>query len=253
MTDSPGTVVVHPDPDALAEAVAARLVTAVLDAQAERGHAHVVLTGGTVGIAVLAAVARSRATDAVDWTRVDVWWGDERFLAPGDPERNETQARRALLDLVPLPPGQVHPMPADGDPGDDVERAASRYAEELASAADPGASPAVPRFDVLLLGLGPDAHVASLFPGLPGVQEDTAVVVAVRDAPKPPPTRLSLTVPAIRSARQVWFVVAGADKESAVLAARGAHLPDEAPGSAVRGAQRTLWLLDRAAAGTLPA
>ncbi|GAA3231936.1 6-phosphogluconolactonase [Actinocorallia longicatena] len=243
------TVLVHPDADALAHAVAARLITRIADAQAERGGASVVLTGGTVGIAVLAAVAASPARTAVDWAAVEFWWGDERFLPEGDPERNETGARSALLDHVPVDPARVHVMRGpDGPDGDDVEAAAARYAGELRDAAGEGE---VPAFDVMLLGMGPDAHINSLFPGLPAVHEEKLTVVAVHGSPKPPPTRISLTVPAVRSAREVWVVAAGEGKAEAVrLGITGAPAA-EAPVATALGRERTLFLLDRPAASRL--
>jgi 6-phosphogluconolactonase len=128
MTSAP-TVSVVADKDVLAASVAARLVTRLADAQARRGSASVVLTGGGVGIASLAAVRTSPARGAVDWRKVDVWWGDERFVPADDPERNERQAREALLDALDLDPARVHPMGARGGPdGDDADAAAARYA-----------------------------------------------------------------------------------------------------------------------------
>src|SRR5690606_28252647 len=107
---------VHPDAEVLAEAVAARLLTRLVDLQSVQDEVHLVLTGGTVGIASLAAISRSPVRLAVDWSAVHLWWGDERFLPSGDPERNETQAREALLDgLEGLDPAKVHPMPAPGE------------------------------------------------------------------------------------------------------------------------------------------
>lgn len=238
-------LVIHRDPELMAQAAAARLITAVVDAQAARGAASVVLTGGRNGNALLRAVASAPARDAVDWGRLEVWWGDERFLPDGDPERNHTQARRALLDAVPLDPARVHPMPAsDGPWGDAPEAAATGYAAELAAALEP--------FDVLLLGVGPDAHVASLFPGHPAVRERERTVVAVRGAPKPPPTRLTLTLPAIRAAREVWLLAAGGDKAGAVALARSGAAEDRAPAAGAHGSVRTRWLVDRAAAVALP-
>ncbi|CAL9568646.1 6-phosphogluconolactonase [Streptomyces sp. enrichment culture] len=246
-------LVVHRDKELMAQAAAARLITAVVDAQSARGSASVVLTGGRNGNGLLAALAAAPARDAVDWGRVDLWWGDERFLPEGDPERNVTQAREALLDAVPLDPERVHAMPAsDGPHGDDVDAAAAAYAQELARAAGPEGHGAVPEFDVLMLGVGPDTHVASLFPELPAVRETARTVVGVRDAPKPPPTRVSLTLPAIRAAREVWLLAAGEDKaEAAAVALSGA---DEvrAPAAGARGRDRTLWLLDAAAASQVP-
>src|SRR5690242_9857892 len=202
-------VVVYRDAPLLAQAVAARLVTGLTDAFAVRGGASVVLTGGGIGTKVLAELAAAPARDAIDWPHLDIWWGDERFVPTGDPERNETGAREALLDHVDVDPARVHVMRGpDGPDGDDPEAAAERYAAELKAAARPEDHGPVPSFDILMLGLGPDAHVASLFPEMPALH-DTRPVVAVRGAPKPPPTRLSLTLPSIQAAREVWIIAAG--------------------------------------------
>lgn len=242
-------VTVHPDPSVLAEAVAARLITRLVDAQADHGLALLVVTGGGIGTATLAAVASSPARAAVEWDRVDVWWGDERFLPAGDAERNETAAREALLDHVPVDLGRVHPMPA-ADSRLEPEDAAARYAEDLAAAADERHG-AVPEFDVLLLGMGPDGHVASLFPGEPAQHEGHRTVVAVRNAPKRPPTRISLTMPAIRSAAEVWLIVAGEDKAAAVRDALAGSGDPRLPAAGATGRRHTRWLLDRAAASQL--
>ncbi|MGI5214726.1 6-phosphogluconolactonase [Plantactinospora sp. CA-290183] len=242
------TVVVHADPDLLAQAVAARLIVRMIDAQAERGEAGVVLTGGRIAAAVYRAVRNLPARNAVDWSRVDVWWGDERFLPAGHPDRNETQARAALLDGLPLDPARVHPMPpSDGPDGDDPEAAAARYAQELASAARPAT---LPHFDVLMLGVGEDGHIASVFPEHP-VAYETRPVSAVRDSPKPPPVRTTLTPSAINTADEVWLIAAGADKAAAVGMALGGAGPVRLPAAGVHGVGGTRWLLDRAAAADL--
>lgn len=307
------SVVVHPDADLLARAAAARLLTAVLDAQAARGSARIVLTGGGVGIATLAALADLPGLGAVDWSAVDLWWGDERFLPAGHPDRNETQARQALLDRVPVPPERVHPVPParrggsggsparngsharDGSEGnvrdgthgavDDAGTAARLYADELAAVhraeAEAGragnpARPAgrgdapgpwaregartpleVPVLDVVLLGMGPDGHVASLFEGHPALGVHGAATVAVHDSPKPPPVRVSLTLPALRAGREVWLLAAGRAKAAAV--ARALVPSGSAPGrpegpvpaALVGGTCSTRWLLDEAAASLL--
>ncbi|MGN9808553.1 6-phosphogluconolactonase [Micromonospora sp. BQ11] len=246
------SVAVHADADLLAQAVAARLLVKLLDAQAERGQASVVLTGGRIAAAVYRAVAALPARDAVDWSRVDVWWGDERFLPAGDPERNETQARAALLDAVPLDPARIHAMPAsDGPAGNDPEEAAARYAAELAGAARPGTA-LLPHFDVLMLGVGEDGHVASVFPEHP-VHYESRPVSAVRGSPKPPPVRTTLTLPAINTAEEVWLVASGADKSRAVGMALAGAGAVQLPAAGAQGTSRTLWLLDRAAAADVPA
>ncbi|KUF14260.1 6-phosphogluconolactonase [Streptomyces silvensis] len=235
----------------MAQAAAARLITRIVDAQSARGSASVVLTGGRNGNGLLAALSAAPARDAVDWSRLDLWWGDERFLPDGDPERNHTQAREALLDSVPLDPARVHPMPAS-DGLYEADAAAESYAAELAAAAGPEDHGPVPTFDVLMLGVGPDTHVASLFPESPAVRETERTVVGVHGAPKPPPTRVSLTLPAIRSAREVWLLAAGEDKAKAAAIALSGAGEVQAPAAGAYGRARTLWLLDAAAASQLP-
>jgi len=232
-------VVVVPDADVLAATVASRLVAKIVDAQAERGTASVVLTGGRIAAKVLGTVKDLPEARAIDWSHVDLWWGDERFLPAGDPDRNETQARAALLDALPLDPANVHPMPAsDGPDGDNAEAAAARYAAEIR----------LP-FDVLMLGVGEDGHVASLFPEHP-VLNETGTTAAVHNSPKPPPTRITLTMPAIQNADEVWLVAAGPDKTDSVGAALNG---DKAkPAAHATGTSRTYWLLDRAAAAKIP-
>lgn len=237
-------VVVHRGGDLLAAATAARLVTALVDAQAARGEAHLVLTGGRTGAAVLEQVRATPARDAVDWARVELYWGDERFLPSGDPERNETQARQALLDHIPVPAERVHVMePSDGRFGDDPDAAAAAYAELLGEGF---------AFDVCLLGVGEEGHVASVFPDSPAVHERERPVVAVRNCPKPPPTRVSLSLPAIRASREVWLMTTGAAKAGAVAAALGGAGEVDLPAAGAVGTERTLWLLDTAAAAELP-
>ncbi len=245
-------VIVHRDAELLAKAVAARLVTRLVDAAAARGTASLVLTGGGIGTAVLSELAAAPARDAVDWRHLDVWWGDERFVPSGDKERNETGARAALLDHVDVDPARVHPMPpSDGPDGDDPDAAAARYATWLTEAATPEGHGPAPSFDVLLLGIGPEGHVASLFPGMPALYDERSVV-AVRNSPKPPPTRLSLTLPSINAAQEVWILASGKEKAGAVALALSGTGPVQVPAAGAHGRQRTLFLLDSDAAEQLP-
>ncbi|MGN6473932.1 MAG: 6-phosphogluconolactonase [Mycobacteriales bacterium] len=245
-------VVVHRDATVLAQAVAARIITGIADAQAARGSASIVLTGGGIGGATLRELAQSPARDAIDWGHLDVWWGDERFLPTGNSERNETQAREALLDHVPLNPDRVHPMPStDGPDGEDLDGAAARYADELRSAAHPEDHGPAPTFDILLLGIGPDGHVASLFPESPALYDDRTVI-PVRGAPKPPPLRLSLSATVINGAREVWVIAAGEEKAPAVRMALSGAGPTAIPAAGVKGRVATRWLLDRSAASSIP-
>lgn len=252
-------VVVHPDPAALADATAARLLVRLLDLQSVRSPLHLVVTGGTVGIATLRAVAASPVRGAVDWTGVHVWWGDERFVPADSPDRNERQAREALLDALPIPAENVHAMLPEGTASDE-DASAAAYAAELARFApaaeltgDATGKPAVPEFDVLLLGMGPDGHIASLFPGHATLHEEIRTVVGEPDSPKPPPRRVTLTYAAIRAAREVWLVVAGEDKADAVARALSGAPVEETPATGALGTERTLWLVDVAAAGAIPA
>lgn len=208
----------------------------------EPGEHHVVVTGGGVGTDVLAHV--KALGESIDWQRIHLWWGDERFLPEGHPERNETGAREVLIDHVPIPADQVHPMPADVGQG--ADEAATAYADELARASRNGFAP---DFEIVLLGIGPEGHVASLFPHSPAL-ESASTVVGVHGTPKPPPTRVSMTLPAIRSARDVWVIAAGCAKAPAVEAAMDPDMSvQELPAAGARGREHTVFWLDREAAG----
>lgn len=245
------SVIVHRSPDVLAASVCARLITTLVDIQSSGRIPHWVLTGGSIADAVHRAIAASPAHDAVDWTRVELWWGDERFVAADDSDRNEKQARVALLDHLRLDPDRVHAMPSADGPTSDPEAAAGAYARELAVATRPEDHGMVPMFDVVMLGVGPDGHVASLFPERPALYDERAVT-AVRGAPKPPPTRLSLTMSSLQHAREVWFIVSGEEKARAVhLALSGAGVV-QVPAAGPHGQQRTVWMLDQKAASQLP-
>jgi 6-phosphogluconolactonase len=232
------SVVVYADQQAVADATGARLGVTISDVIARRGVAHVVLTGGTVGTGLLASLASSPLVGLIDWTSVHVWWGDERFVGARDADRNEGQAQAALLGAVPLPEENIHRMGSLDDFAT-AEDAAAAYAAEVAAHG-------TPEWDVLMLGMGPDGHVASLFPGhAVYLAHGDAEAVAVHDAPKPPPTRLSLSLASINRARQVWIVAAGEPKADAVS---GGLAGDKSlPVAAVAGTERTLWLIDAAA------
>jgi 6-phosphogluconolactonase len=246
-------VTVHSDPTVLAAAVAARLLTRLVDLQAAGTVPKVVLTGGGIGISVLERIRETVARDAVDWSQVEFYWGDERFRPPGDPERNETQARAALLDHLRVDPAKVFPIGPDTGTGPSgAEAAAAAYAELLAHKARPEDHGPVPSFDVLMLGMGPEGHTASVFPHSPAVYETERTVVAVHGCPKPPPTRVSLTLPAIRRAVEVWVIATGEAKAPVVAMALSGAGETAIPVAGATGRRRTRWLLDRAAAGKLP-
>ena len=242
-------VLVYDDRESLVHAIAKRFIKTVSGVLDRQDRAHVVLTGGTVGIASLDAISRAKKRDKVDWSRVHFWWGDERWLPAGDPQRNDRQAKDALLSKLPLEPGQIHGFPAS-DGGLELDAAAEHYAAELAEFGEDGA--ALPRFDLLFLGVGPDGHIASLFPSREGIRVSTGTVIGVRGSPKPPPERLSLTLGAINSADRVWLTLAGADKASALgLALAGANTI-EVPAAGAEGRLKTVVFVDQAAAAEVP-
>lgn len=240
---SESTVVVHPTRQALADAAAARLVVAVVDAQAARGVAHVSMTGGSMGSEIVRSLAAQPARDAVDWSQVHVWWGDERWLPAGDADRNDTQNDEAGLSSLGLAPANVHRVLGPDSTGS-AEESAQAYSAAVRGA-DAGA------FDVMVLGVGPDGHIASLFPGHPASGTTDEIAIAVHDSPKPPPTRVSLTLECLRRSREVWFLVSGADKADAVRRGVGGASFETTPAAHVHGEERTLWLLDTEAASEL--
>jgi 6-phosphogluconolactonase len=236
------------DTDALVAAAGDRLVGAITDAIDERGQAHIVLTGGGTGVGLLKRVGEK--ADKIDWSKVHLYWGDDRFVPADDDERNYKQARGALLDHIDIPEANVHPMsPSDGEFGDDLDAAALDYENVLAANADDG-QPA-PDFDVHLLGMGGEGHINSLFPETPAVREAKRLVVGVSDSPKPPPRRITLTLPAVQRSREVWLVVSGAGKADAVAAAIGGAKPVDVPAAGAVGREATVWLLDEDAASKL--
>lgn len=238
------TVEVHTDADALTTAAARRFTEVLAAAQAERGSASVVVTGGGTGITLLEKVRAD--SGGLDWSKLDVFWGDERFVPAGDPERNELQAHRALLDHVPVDPARIHTVAtSDGEYPDPVEAAAEYATAVRAHLTAHGA------FDLHLLGMGPDGHINSLFPQAAAVGEDSELAVAVIDSPKPPPVRVTLTFPAIRRSRHVVLVVSGAGKSGPVAAALKGAAPEEIPAAGAHGIESTTWLLDHGAASGL--
>ena len=232
-------IVVHDGPEEVAEALASRLTMTLADVQARGIRPQVCLTGGRIATKAYERLAADGPGD-VDWSRVDLWWGDERFVPAGDADRNADGTLALLRGPLRLGEDFVHVMPA-ADAGLDLDQAAAAYARKLGDTV----------FDVCLLGMGPDGHVASLFPGHPALGTP-GTVIPVRDSPKPPPERLSVTLSVIDRSRQVWFVVSGADKAEAVAKGVLGSGPDPVPAAQASGTEATVWLLDVAAAAELP-
>ncbi|HET6876742.1 MAG TPA: 6-phosphogluconolactonase [Jatrophihabitans sp.] len=247
-------VVVEVSAEALAANTAGRVLATLGAALRVRPVAHLVVTGGGILEAVLAELAKPVERDSIEWRRVHVWWGDERFVPAGSDDRNDKPAFAKLFDHVDVDPAKVHRMPPSDDAFADAEAAAEAYAAELAAHVPPDAAEdSVPVFDVVLLGVGPDGHCASLFPEHPAVYVEDAAVIAVHNSPKPPPTRLSMTFPTLDAANEVWFVASGTPKAQAVAMALSGAGRVQVPSAGPRGRHRTLWLVDRAAAEQLPA
>lgn len=240
MTDP--QVIRYDDADELAGQVGRRLLGLITEVQLRDEVPSVGLTGGSIADKLHREVARLSPDANVDWSKVDLWWGDERFVPADSPDRNVGQARAALLDHVGVDPARVHEVPAAGTMS--LADAATAYGQEL-RANGKGS------FDLLFLGVGPDGHIASLFPGRPELDVDDAIAVPVSGSPKPPPERVSLTYGALNRSREVWFIVSGEDKAGAVARALGGADLHDIPAAGVTGEQQTLWFLDEAAASQL--
>lgn len=245
-------VVVHPDAAALARAVAEEfLALAGSPPPADRMPAvhEVALTGGTIADAIHREIAALAPSAGVDWAGVRFWWGDERFVPADSPDRNAAQARAALLDTLSglpagaLPADRVMEMPSSDEASDVVAGAAAYGATMRAEGTGD--------FALVMLGIGPDGHVASLFPGSPQLDVTDRIAVAVTDSPKPPPERISLTFAALNRAEQVWFVASGAEKADAVARALAeVGSVTETPARGLAGPRLT-WHLDLPAAAGL--
>ncbi|WP_261164260.1 6-phosphogluconolactonase [Microbacterium sp. Marseille-Q6965] len=242
-------VVVESDKATLAESVATRFVGKLVQLTQSQGAVHVSLTGGSMGAAVLERVAAHPGAGMIDWSRVHFWWSDERFLPRDDDERNALQARRALLDVLDIPGENVHEPAAAGE-GVGLDEAAEAYAAELARFGDEQRP--WPLFDVCFLGVGPDGHIASLFPDRGEVRVTDRAVLPVRESPKPPPERITFTRPVINSSVRVWMVVSGTDKAPALgLVLAGASYLS-VPAAGAYGTARTVIFVDQDAAAEVP-
>lgn len=239
------TVVVESTPTALADHVADRFLTRVIARTRNGRLAHICLTGGSMGGAVLASAAQDERIKAIDWSQVHFWWGDERFVERDDPDRNSLQSRRALLDHLLIPSENIHEVAAPSD-GLGLDEAAEAYAAELARFGRADAR--WPSFAVCFLGVGPDGHIASLFPDRPEVTVTDAAALPVHNSPKPPSERVTLTRPVLNDSKRVWLVLTGSDKASALgLALAGASY-ESVPAAGAKGRRRTVFFVDEAAA-----
>jgi 6-phosphogluconolactonase len=242
---------IFPDPQRLADAVARHVTACAEAAIAARGRFTVALSGGSTP---RAAYSRLAAPDSQlptpDWRLSHIFWGDERCVPPDDPCSNYRMAKEALLDRVPIPPDHIHRIRGEDDP----ETAAAEYERTLRS---------LHNLDLVLLGLGEDGHTASLFPGQAAVHETDRWVVAVPGSSRSPLTahrspdaalpRVTLTPGILNRARNITFVVSGANKAQTLQrVVEGPFNPDILPAQAIRpGEGRLVWMIDETAAGAL--
>lgn len=226
--------------DELAEGVAHRLAHEIVRLQGRQPRVDLCLTGGRIANRIYSALATAPEGSQVDPSQLHVWWGDDRFVPAGDPDRNSLQSLIQLSKAFHLDPANTHVVPA-ADGKADPDEAAYSYAQEIGDTI----------FDICLLGMGPDGHVASLFPGHPAFVPDTSqIAVGVTEAPKPPPERISITLPVINRSERVWFLVSGAEKADAV---QRVFAGDQSlPAFLVHGVTETCWMIDPEASAGLP-
>jgi len=239
MTQMNGRIETFADPAALARHAAEWMTSAAL---AATGAFRVSLSGGSTPETLYTLLASDEFRRRFPWTRVSWYWGDERFVPYDHPESNYRMTREAMLAKAPVPPENIHPVPADGTP----EEAALRYERTLQAAYGAAVlDPARPLFDITLLGLGTDGHTASLLPNDPVLQERNRWVAVVSHGR--PEVRVTMTYPVIESSRRVAFLVAGQEKAAIFSAIRAGA--SQAPAARVRPLGELVWFVDSAATG----
>lgn len=245
-------IVRHHDAQDLATATAARIATSVARLQAEYGSASIVLTGGRIAGELMFALADPMTSGAIDWSRLELWWGDERYLEAGHAERNDYLADTRLLMQVDIPAENVHRV-FGPDASATVVESASTYAADIESSAATRAREGRPAFDIVLLSVGPDGHVASLFPETASLTSD-ASTLAIHNSPKPPPVRVSLGYTSLNDCSEVWLLASGEEKADIIdmMMTQGAGFL-QVPAVGVKGEDRTLLLIDESAASKLTA
>jgi len=243
-------IVRHHDAEDLAATTAARLATTIARVQSESGSASVVLTGGRIAGSVLFALADPLCSDAIDWSRIDIWWGDERYLPAGDAERNDDLADRHLLSMTSIDSNSVHRI-AGPDLESTATDSATTYARQLSAAIALRASQGRPAFDIVLLSIGSDGHIASLFPESSSLHSGE-LVMAILDSPKAPPVRVSMGLVALNNCTQAWLLASGGEKALVVdlMLTQGAGVL-QIPAAGIEGVERTLLLIDESAASKL--
>ncbi|MDO5677460.1 MAG: 6-phosphogluconolactonase [Propionibacteriaceae bacterium] len=228
------------EPLDVSNVVAARLLARMIELQRSQDMVHICLTGGNAANAMYEELATLAENSELDASKLQLWWGDERFVPASDPERNSQQAVSRLARTVSIKAADTHMMAAK-DGRKDSHESAAEYETELGDT----------HFDITLLGIGEDGHVASIFPGHPSFESTGRAVIGVEDSPKEPAERISLTIPTLNRADEVWIMATGAAKADAVR--RSIEGDQALPGAHVRGKVATYWFLDAEAASGLPA
>ncbi len=235
----PCRLIRYRDQPELARRAAARLLASLIELQADGRVAQLCLTGGRAALATYAELGELVPGSELDPSRLELWWGDERFVPTDGSDRNAGPTLALLARHFLVDPARTHPMPsADGQV--DAAASAATYAKELGDT----------RFDLCILGVGVDGEVAAIFPGHPSAEPSSQAVIGVTEAPKGPPERISLTIETINRSREVWLLASG--EEKAEVVSRAVAGDSALPAGRVSGRRRTLWLVDEAAAAKLP-
>lgn len=231
---------VFADLDALSHAAIQECVRSAVEAAASRGRCLISLSGGHTPARAYRIWAAEYG-DKMPWSKTHFFFGDERFVPAGDSQSNYRMAKEMLFSAAPIPPENIHPIETNFPDAEEAARAYERILRNFIGESGPS-------FDVLFLGLGPEGHTASLFPGSPALAEKNRWALGVR-APAEPPVRISLTFPVLRRARQTFFLVAGADKQE-IIAQLRRESPQEVanlPVAMLRPEGEEIWFLDKAA------
>ncbi|HEX7733344.1 MAG TPA: 6-phosphogluconolactonase [Ktedonobacteraceae bacterium] len=236
-------IAIYPDIDTISREAANYTMRVAREAIATRGKFTFALSGGTTPGKMYALLVNEPYRSQIDWSAVHFFWSDERCVPPDDPQSNYRLAQESLLSRLNLRPDQIHRMPAERP---DRDKAAADYEAEIRKLLGGD----VPAFDLIQLGMGPEAHTASLFPHQPSLREEKRLIIAV-NVPKPPPDRLTFTPPLLEAARHILFLATGADKAEALHEVlEGADNPEEYPtqGIARQARGEVVWMLDTAIA-----
>jgi 6-phosphogluconolactonase len=239
-------IAVYPNTNTLSQQAAQLIVRLANESIVTRGRLSIALSGGSTPRTLYGLLGSEAYRDQIDWSKVDIFWSDERCVPPDSPDSNYFMAQEVLLSHLPLFPEQVHRMPADKPDHDAASLAYTREMQQVFG------TDGIPHFDLIQLGMGPEGHTASLFPHQASLHEQQRLVMLV-NVPKPPFARLTFTLPILNATRHVLFLVAGAEKADAVRAVlAGDYQPEEYPAQLIRPASGdVVWMLDEAAAGKL--